>query len=669
MNGETEGLSVIDEIRRIAGFENVSNSQQDLICASYDASLAAAMPSLVVNFKKTEHIAPVVKALNRAKLPFVARAAGTNLCGAAINLAGGAVLNLAGLKKIRQIDTVNKLAVVEPGVVNLSLQEELKKFGFFYAPDPASQKVCTIGGNIAQNAGGPLCLRYGVTCDHIEKLEAVLPDGSERIFSRKDSGPDILSLFCQSEGTLGIIKTAWLKILPIPQKITSFICFFEDVESSMKAVSMIIASGIVPRAMEEVDALSIEAAGEKRAIPERAGALLIVELEGDRPREESKISEIFSACGGFSIEKTSDPSRREELWRIRKESYPALARIGENVMVEDGVVPRPRLPEAVKKIKAVIAENRLRAGLIFHAGDGNIHPNIVFDQRDKEETLRVKKAGEEILKICIELDGDISGEHGIGVEKRKAMNLRYGPETLIFFKKIKDALDPDNLANPDKKIPLSIGQIKPLKDPYSQLTPQAAEILKELKERSLKGIKTAVSSKLKKGKKGEAVYLSCVNLKSVKDFDRENMTITVESGMTVRELKKFLRKEGLDISLPDEDIAMGAAAAEGRYENMRDLVTGAEMADAGGALIKLGGKTIKSVSGYNVFPLMIGSRGAFAFILSMTLKIKNPAYDENERKVIALKNGGDFSKDPLLVKIKKALDPLNLLNPHIFNDL
>lgn len=669
MNGKTEKLSVIEEIKDIVGSKNVLTSQQDLICASYDASLAAAKPVLVVNFENAEHIAPVVKALNKAKLPFVPRAAGTNLCGAAINLAGGVVLNMAGLKKIRQIDTVNRLAVVEPAVVNLTLQEELKKFGFFYAPDPASQKVCTIGGNIAENAGGPRCLRYGVTCDHVEKLEVVLPDGSERTFSRKDPGPNIMSVFCQSEGTLGIIKTAWLKILPIPKKVTSFTCFFEDVETSMKAVSMIIASGIVPTAMEEVDALSIEAAGEKEFIPEKAKALLIVELEEDKPRQEAKIIEIFSACQGFSIEKTSDPSKREKLWRIRKESYPALARIGNNVMVEDAVVPRPKLAEAVKRIKSVIAKNRLTAGLVFHAGDGNIHPNIVFDQRDKQETLRVKKASEEILKICIDLDGDISGEHGVGVEKRKAMNLRYTPETLIFFKKIKDAIDPNNLANPDKKIPLSIGQIKPIKDPHLQLTEQAREILEELKNRSLNKIKTVITSKDKKGKNGQAVYLSCAKLRSVKDFDKENMTITVEAGMTISELKRIVKDQGLDISLPSEDISIAAAFAVARYENMANLVTAAEMADAQGSLISIGGKTIKSVSGYNIFPLITGSKGAFTFILSLTIKLNNPEYDKSERRIIPPQYNGDFSKDPLLIEIKKALDPFNLLNPHIFHNL
>ncbi|MEW5951430.1 MAG: FAD-linked oxidase C-terminal domain-containing protein [Elusimicrobiota bacterium] len=665
---EESRQSLTEKIAEIVGENNVKNSQSDLLCYSYDASLSAALPSLVIHFSHTSQISPTIKLLNEYKIPFTPRSAGTNLCGAAVNLKGGAVLNLAGLKKIRQIDTQNKIALVEPGVVNSQLQEELKKYGFFYAPDPASQKVCTIGGNIAQNAGGPQCLKYGVTCDHVEKLEVVLPDGTERIFSRKDPGPDMVSLFCQSEGTLGIIKHAWLKILPIPSKIKTITCFFEDIENSMKAVSAVISCGIVPRTLEEVDALSIEAAGSSLTTA-GAKAMLIAELEGDSEEEAQKIEDIFKKFNGFSIQKTDDPEKREELWKIRKESYPALARIGENVMVEDGVVPRPNLPEAVKRIKKILEENRLRAGLVFHAGDGNIHPNIVFDQRDLEETRRAKKAGEEILKVCIELGGDISGEHGIGVEKRKAMNWRYDVETLDFFSKIKKAMDENNLANPDKKIPVSLGQIEVLKKDFIDLSKEAQEIKNEIKLRKEKGIKTIITSKNKMGDKNGARYLSCARLCGIFDLDKENLTVTVESGITLKKLKQNLIKEGMDISIPEDDISLGAAAALKKYDNLRYLTLGADFILSNGSLIRLGGKTIKSVSGYNAFPLLLGSKGVFAFIISLTLRIKNPAFAKEEIIKCSQCASSDFSKDPILVKIKKTLDPQNLFNPSFFPNI
>lgn len=659
---------VLKELIEIVGHKNIGLSEAEILCYCYDASLTAAKPCAVIHFEDTSQISPVIKVLASHNISFTPRAAGTNLCGAAVNMKGGVILNMAKLKKIRQIDTVSRIAVVEPGVVNLELQNELSKYGFFYAPDPASQKVCTIGGNISQNAGGPQCLKYGVTCDHIEKLEVVLPDGCERIFSRQDPGPDLVSLFCQSEGTLGVIKTAWLKILPLPSRITAITCFFKSVEDSMNAVSMIIAEGIIPRALEEVDALSIKASVGQGEIPAEAEALLIIELEDANEMIERKVLEIFSSCRGFSFEITSDSDKREKLWKIRKESYPALARIAENVMVEDGVVPRPMLPEAVKRIKKVLEENRLRAGLVFHAGDGNIHPNIVFDQRDKDETKRAKMAGEKILNICLELSGDISGEHGIGVEKRKAMSLRYSPQAIGLFYRIKKAFDPMELANPYKKLPLSFGQISPIDRKEPPLSPKAMEIANIAIERFSNNKASILTSK-KMDKSSDKNFLSSFELTGIMDFDKGNMTITVESGMSISMLKKFLLNHNLDIALPNDETTLGAAVASKLYPSMRSIITGMDLLLSSGEIVRLGGKTIKSVSGYNLVPLMFGSRGAFAFIVSMTLKIYNPAFKKNEKlDTPNTQTILDFN-DPLLKKIKKAFDPQNLFNPHIFGEI
>ncbi|MEK7722388.1 MAG: FAD-linked oxidase C-terminal domain-containing protein, partial [Elusimicrobiota bacterium] len=376
-----------------------------------------------------------------------------------------AILNLSRLKKIRQIDTGARLALVEPGVVNLELQKALEPFGFFYAPDPASQKVSTIGGNIGENAGGPLCLKYGVTSDNVEKLEVVTPEGGVKIWSYRDRGPDLMSVIAGSEGTLGIVTNAWLRILPIPSHIKTASAAFLSLESALAAVTRIISGGILPRALEAMDKVSMDAArlGKANFFPDNTEASLIIELDGfDADRIKMELETVRkicadNACSAFRV--AGDEPERALLWAARKGAYPAMARLAPDILVEDGVVPRPRLPEALREIRAIISKYKLTAGLLFHAGDGNIHPNIIFDRRDIQEVKRVKKAAYEILKSCIRLGGTISGEHGVGVEKRVAMNWLYGREELDFFQGIKRAFDPAGLANPDKILPVAIGNV------------------------------------------------------------------------------------------------------------------------------------------------------------------------------------------------------------------
>ncbi|MBU2573598.1 MAG: FAD-binding oxidoreductase, partial [Elusimicrobia bacterium] len=619
------------DLKAVLGPENIFTDAAELLMYSYDAGLARARPEAVARFTSTEQVAPAVKILYAAGIPYLPRLAGTNLSGGTIPLKGGVIFNLSLLNRIHQIDTINKVALVEPGVVNLRLQQELDKFGFFYAPDPSSQKVSTIGGNIGENAGGPLCLKYGVTANNVERLEVVTPEGSVKRWSYRDPGPDLMSLIIGSEGTLGIVTKAWLKIIEKPKIVKTAVAAFPSIENAIKAVTGIISSGIAPRALEAMDKVSLSAAKKnlKTDYPAGSEAILIIELDGgDDKRINQELRDIEYLCrteAAAYFKTAAGAEEREALWQARKGAYPAMARLAPNVLVEDGVVPRPRLPEALKETRGILSKYKLRAGLLFHAGDGNLHPNIVFDERDIQESKRVKKAGYEILKSCIRLGGSISGEHGIGVEKRVAMNWMYDARTLDFFDGIKKAFDPADLANPDKILPVACDRQAKLRhfDP-ALFGGAAAAVVNELLFRARSGTKSAVTglgTKLKKNRIMEGLKLVDTSaLNRVLDLDRENFTVKTEAGISVRELKSRLKNDGFEIALPDLEGSIGGAIAAKTWPPLRDLLLGMDIALADGAVVTLGGKIVKNVAGYDALKLLCGSMGAYAVILTVTLR-------------------------------------------------
>ncbi|MBI4656124.1 MAG: FAD-binding protein [Elusimicrobia bacterium] len=675
------------EIQEIVGAENVFTENMERVLYSYDASMTKAMPEAVIKFGGIEQISPVVKILYKNKVPYVPRAAGTNLSGGCSALRGGAVLNLSALDRIYRIDTTNRYAVVECGVVNQKLQNELAKFGYFYAPDPASQKVSTIGGNIGENAGGPQCLKYGTTFNNVLKLEIVTPEGEEVILSVSDPGPDLAGLFVGSEGTFGIVKKAWLKILPLPKILETAIAYFADIESSIKTVTEIISAGLTPRALEAMDRLSLEAAAKNSGItyPQNAGAALVIELDGESESEISsqmkKIEKICAKNFCINFNFSSSAAEREKIWNIRKGAYPAMARLAPNVLVEDGVVPRPRLPAALKEIKEIISKHKLRAGFLFHAGDGNLHPNIIFDERDIEETRRVKKAGYEILKACIMLEGSISGEHGVGVEKRIAMSWLYDKKTLDVFRGIKQAFDPLQLANPDKIIPIASDKhAKPLRSTHESRGEKAEKLINEIKFRHRTGIKTAIASYSTKIPGLHLCDLApdvdCQKIEGLKelneiiDFDRDNFTIKVETGISVAELKKRLLPDGFYLDVPDMNGSMGGLIATKSSPDIRDILLGAEILLPDGTVCEFGGKTLKNAAGYNVTKLLCGSWGAFGIILTATLRLS--PYQTEKPIPLSLDVGGApqhnfFKPNDFHRRLKNVFDPGNLFNPWIFS--
>ncbi len=681
------------------GKENVHCDAIELMAYSYDAGLAKATPEAVINFDDIKQIAPVVKILYQARIPFLPRLAGTNLSGGTIPLKSGVILNLSRLNKIYQIDTTNNIAVVEPGVVNINLQNELAKFGYFYAPDPASQKVCTIGGNIGENAGGPQCLKYGVTSNNISKLLIVSPEGDEITLSAHDAGPDLMSLFIGSEGTLGIAIKAWLKIIPKPKIIKTCTAAFLIIEDSINAVTKIIEAGILPRSLEVMDKTCVDASENiiKSPYPPESEAMLIIELDSDdETKLDTEIKEIKNICANcfsnfFRIADTEVES--EALWAIRKGAYPAMARLAPNVLVEDGVVPRPKLPEALKKIKNIIKDYDLKASILFHAGDGNIHPNIIFDERDIDKVKIVKKAGHEILKTCIDLGGSISGEHGIGIEKRVAMNWLYPTVTLELFKKIKLSFDPENLSNPDKIIPVSLDSRNEILSKHHSTDNKILNtLLNEVKTRDRQDEQSIIvgsNSNSDKNLENKDHTLNLGELCEIIDLDRENFTVKVEAGIKISRLKELLETSSLYPALPDYEGTLGGliagnpsfakASKDKHFGDIKDILLGLDIMTSSGDIHSFGGKTLKNVAGYDVVKLFIGSMGAYGIILNATIKLDSKNQDffkampgSRHRRDEAMPGSrhrrDNFIPGKYSARLKQVFDPKNLFNSWLYDN-
>jgi glycolate oxidase len=415
-----------------------------------------AQPALVVLPGSTEDVQAVLSICTQRELPWVARGAGTGLSGGAAPVVGGIVVSLARMNRVLEVDLESQRVVVQPGVTNLDVTRAVEADGFFYAPDPSSQQVCTIGGNVAENSGGAHCLKNGFTVNHVLGLELVLPDGEVVELSESD-GPDLLGAVVGSEGTLGIATKVTLRVLRKPEAVQTLLAGFHTTDDAGAAVSGTIAGGILPAAIEMMDALTIEAAEAAVApgYPPGAGAVLIVELDGVAVQVEedmAAVRDICVACGAFDIRVAADETERALLWRGRKAAFAAMGRVATDYYVQDGVVPRTRLPEVLRRIAELEGEYGLRVGNVFHAGDGNLHPLVLYDAR-AGEAERAKELAEAILGICMDAGGSLTGEHGIGVDKACAMPQMFGERDLQTFERLRRAFDPDGLANPGKVLP------------------------------------------------------------------------------------------------------------------------------------------------------------------------------------------------------------------------
>jgi glycolate oxidase len=453
--------SLVAELREALGAEHVITEPEQLRVYECDGLTGhRAVPELVVLPGSTEEVQAVVRACHEARVPFVARGAGTGLSGGATPMAGGVVVSLARMNRILEVDLASQRVVVEPGVANLDVTRIVAGDGFFYAPDPSSQQVCTIGGNVAENSGGAHCLKHGFTVHHVTGLTLVLPDGEVVELGGKaldPDGPDLLGVVVGSEGTLGIATRITLRVVRAPESVRTLLAGFDTTDMAGAAVSEIVAAGILPSAIEMMDRLTIEAAELAVApgYPAGAGAVLLVELDGVAAQVEedaAEVERICAECGAFEVRTATNDAARALLWKGRKSAFAAMGRVATDYYVQDGVVPRTRLPELLRRIEELSTMHGLRVGNVFHAGDGNLHPLVLYDA-EAGETERARELAEAILDACLDAGGSLTGEHGVGMDKACSMPRMFSERDLEVFGRLRRAFDPLGLCNPGKVIP------------------------------------------------------------------------------------------------------------------------------------------------------------------------------------------------------------------------
>ncbi|MDX2168428.1 MAG: FAD-linked oxidase C-terminal domain-containing protein [Deltaproteobacteria bacterium] len=424
-------------------------------------TLEKRVPDVVVLPRTPAEVAAVLRLLHRHAVPFVPRGAGTGLSGGALPLEAPVMVCTSRLNRIVEIDLANRRCVVEAGVVNLAVTRAVAAHRLFYAPDPSSQSACTIGGNVAENSGGPHTLKYGVTTNHVLGLELVLPDGEVvQLGGAVEDVPgyDLRGLVIGAEGTMGLVTRATLRLTREPEGVRTLLAVFESVDDACSAVSAIIAAGIIPAALELMDQLIVAAveAAFQVGFPTDAGAVLIIELDGPVAELDEQAGAAQAHCRAArarDVRLARDEAERALLWKSRKRAFGAVGRLAPNYCTQDGVVPRTKVPDILRAIAAIAARHQLRIANVFHAGDGNIHPILLYDERDADEVRRVIAAGHEILRACVDLGGSITGEHGIGVEKIQELPLLFSPTDLLVMRQLRTAFDADGRSNPGKIFP------------------------------------------------------------------------------------------------------------------------------------------------------------------------------------------------------------------------
>lgn len=454
--------SLLAGLRRIVGEENVLTRPGDLIPYECDAfTIERRIPAAAALPGSADEVQAVIELLHKAGVPFIPRGAGTGLSGGTIPEEGSVLIGLTRMRRVLAVDPRNRRALVETGCINTHVSRAAAPFGLHFAPDPSSQHASTIGGNIIENSGGPHTLKHGVTVNHLEAVECVLPDGRRVWFKggrAADPGYDLAGLLCGSEGTLAVATRAVVRLIPNPPAIRTLLAVFDSVDDATECISRIIADGIVPAALEMMDDSVIQAVEEAFAIgfPLDAGALLLIELDGLEASVESegrRVEELCRRMGAREIRAAEDARERAELWRARKVGVGALGRLSPSLVTQDGVVPRSKLPEIIRIIRGVSERHGLRIANVMHAGDGNLHPIICFDERDPDQVRRTLAASREILEACVRLGGSVSGEHGIGVEKIEFLPLLFSDEDLEAMRLIRRVFNPDDLCNPGKIFP------------------------------------------------------------------------------------------------------------------------------------------------------------------------------------------------------------------------
>jgi len=459
---ETKKEEVARDLSALLGARYVLHTAYDLMLYEYDASIDRCTPDIVVLPASTGDVAAIVKIAARYNVPVVPRGAGTGLSGGAIPIYGGIVIVFTRMNRVLEVDYDNLRAVVQPGLVNLHLSNALNPQGFYYVPDPSSQRSCTIGGNVGENAGGPHTLLYGVTTNHVLGLEIVTAEG-EIVqvggWTQDTPGYDLTGLLIGSEGTLCIVTKIIVRIVHLPEAVKTMVAVFDTMDDASNTVSEIIASGVIPAAIEMMDQMILQAveADTHAGYPMDAAAVLLMEAEGLREGVAEQIEQIVTICNKHharAVRIAANETERQLFWSGRKNAFGAVGRISPEFYVQDGVVPRTRLPYVLRRVGEICASYGLRVGNVFHAGDGNLHPLILFDSLIPGEVERVRKAGHEILAVCAEVGGTITGEHGVGIEKQEEMALIFNEVDLRVMQQVREAWNPRQLFNPGKLFPM-----------------------------------------------------------------------------------------------------------------------------------------------------------------------------------------------------------------------
>jgi glycolate oxidase len=481
------GTVLIERLRSICGPDHVVTSPAARRTYASDAlAHYAVVPTVVVLPASAEEVRAVVRACFEADVPWVARGSGTGLSGGALPVEGGVLLALTRMRQILDVDLENQRVTVEPGVTNTEITRAVAP-RFVYPPDPSSQVVCSIGGNVAENSGGAHCFKYGFTTNYVTGLEVVLSDGEVVQLGGKEldrPGYDLLGAFVGSEGTLGVATKVTVRVVPAPETWRTMVAYFDSTDLAGRAVSDIVAAGIVPAAIEMMDRFSIQAceAATHAGYPLDAGAALIVELDGPAAECDAWFDDVVSVCrsnGATGIRVAVDEAERALIWKARKAAFAAMARVSPNYYVQDGVIPRTKLSEVLRRIDELSVAAGMRVANVFHAGDGNLHPLVCYDAARPGDPERAQELASEILAICVEAGGSITGEHGVGIDKRMQMSLMFGEADLDAFQRLRCTFDPAGLANPGKVMPTPrlCGEVP---GPYRQHPLEAAGVIDRL---------------------------------------------------------------------------------------------------------------------------------------------------------------------------------------------
>ncbi|HEX8189036.1 MAG TPA: FAD-linked oxidase C-terminal domain-containing protein, partial [Pyrinomonadaceae bacterium] len=459
--------AVIQNLRATLRPEQVISEPEELLVYECDGlTHYRHRPRAVVFPASTEEVAEVLKLLSRERVPLVPRGAGTGLSGGALAVGGGVCVELARMRRVLRVDAENRLAVVEAGVVNAHVSRAVARHGLYYVPDPSSQGSCTVGGNVGENAGGIHCLKYGTTTDHVVGARVVLAEG--RVVNLGGGGAeapgyDLLGLFVGSEGTFGVVTEVTVRLTPVPPSVRTLLADFTDIDDASRAVSAVIAAGIIPAGLEMVDGATIravEASVFAAGMPTDAEAALLVELDGLEAGMDEEVERVRAICAGSgarSVRLAADEAERKRLWAARKGAFGAMGRITPDILIQDAVVPRSRLPEVLAATYQIGARHGLRVANVFHAGDGNLHPLVCFDSRDAAQVERVHEVGREIMETCVRAGGTITGEHGVGLDKSDYLPLVFSDEDMRAMLSVRAAFDPSGLCNPGKIIPVLKG--------------------------------------------------------------------------------------------------------------------------------------------------------------------------------------------------------------------